>query len=661
MSKHLLYTIFISIIFNFLNISIYGQSVLNEIYSRGTAGDPDWIEIYNNSENPINIGGYKIYDEGGFSGAKPKKEIPAGTVLSGYGFYVILTQGTGDPSDFGLSQAGETVWLENASGQVIDTIDFPFMSETQSYGRLPDGSSNWQLLNTLTKGGPNSNEQTVAIVMNEIFSRGTATDPDWIEIFNKLNENTDLSGFKIYDNGGKTGSKPKKEFPTGSIIPANGFFVIITDDTDPSGFGLSSGGEFVWLENPSGIVIDSIYFPALSETQSFGRMPDGSPIWQVLETITKGSSNNTYSVNPINLSIIGQLPSVIYESSGIAITSSDMFWTHNDDDISNRLFSCDYSGQLLRTITISNVTRTDWEDLAIDDQKRIYIDDAGNNDNNRTNLAIYRIPNPDTITSDEVEAEIINFSFEDQSSFPPPPQFANFDIEAMIWFEDSLYLFTKDRSSPFSGYTKLYQLSAEPGTHVAKLIDSFYLGFTFASAMVTSADINFEDGTLALLTKERLFLFKNYPEKRFFDGEVTVCPFNPVPGQVEAIAFNSSSSLIMTEEGTFENPGKIYNISLNSTDVHDLEIRLDDYSLEQNYPNPFNPNTTISFSIIKEGLVTLKIYSILGQEVATLMNEIKNPGKYELKFDGKNLTSGVYLYRLEAGDYINTKKMIFLK
>jgi hypothetical protein len=128
--------------------------------------------------------------------------------------------------------------------------------------------------------------------MNEIFSRGSDPDFDWVEIFNASAVDVDLSGYKIYDSGGQTGSKPKKEFPAGTIIPAGGFYVIVVDDADASGFGLSSGGEQVWLENAESTVIDDITFPAMSEVQSYGRKPDGSANFFIFTEITKGGSNN---------------------------------------------------------------------------------------------------------------------------------------------------------------------------------------------------------------------------------------------------------------------------------------------------------------------------------------------------------------------------------
>lgn len=85
------------------------------------------------------------------------------------------------------------------------------------------------------------------------------------------------------------------------------------------------------------------------------------------------------------------------------------------------------------------------------------------------------------------------------------------------------------------------------------------------------------------------------------------------------------------------------------------------YSLSQNYPNPFNPSTSINFAIPKSGNVTLKIFDVLGKEVATLLNEVKTAGTYKVDFNASNFTSGVYFYRLESGDFADIKRMVLVK
>ncbi len=109
---------------------------------------------------------------------------------------------------------------------------------------------------------------------------------------------------------------------------------------------------------------------------------------------------------------------------------------------------------------------------------------------------------------------------------------------------------------------------------------------------------------------------------------------------------NSNQSLMYTPRVT------------SVTDEHSL---VTDYSLRQNHPNPFNPLTTIKYQISQNGFVTLKVYDILGKEIATLVNEEKPSGRYEVSFNASSFVSGVYLYRLNVNDYVDVKKMILLK
>ncbi|HSW53720.1 MAG TPA: T9SS type A sorting domain-containing protein [Ignavibacteriaceae bacterium] len=122
--------------------------------------------------------------------------------------------------------------------------------------------------------------------------------------------------------------------------------------------------------------------------------------------------------------------------------------------------------------------------------------------------------------------------------------------------------------------------------------------------------------------------------------------------------------------------GVLYDSNFDTTSVVSVEeIQSgnipEEYFLSQNYPNPFNPSTKIEFRIVDFGFVTLKVYDILGNEVATLVNEEKAPGSYEVEFSAKggsasggnayNLPSGVYIYSLRAGSFSQTKKMILMK
>jgi hypothetical protein len=267
---------------------------------------------------------------------------------------------------------------------------------------------------------------------------------------------------------------------------------------------------------------------------------------------------------PGNFSIrqVRRLPSLVIESSGVLALSNNILWTHNDSGNTPDLFRIDTMGQITRTLRISNVQNNDWEDLAIDPQGRFYICDTGNNNNNRTNLAIYRIPNPETISGNTVTAEIIGYSFQDQTAFPPPQNQRHYDVEGVIWRNDSLFMFTKDRSSPFEGTTRLYAIPAQPGTHVAKLMGGISIEGNTHQARITAADINHQTGEVVLLTGSRIFSFKNYPGSRFLEGTKTEYKFPTQLGQAEAISFFGAKKLYITEEGSSGQGGFLYEVGL---------------------------------------------------------------------------------------------------
>ena len=121
-----------------------------------------------------------------------------------------------------------------------------------------------------------------------------------------------------------------------------------------------------------------------------------------------------------------------------------------------------------------------------------------------------------------------------------------------------------------------------------------------------------------------------------------------------------------TVNAGFANPSIDWGTTTVDVTVSGIDEKLigsnpSNFELYSNYPNPFNPSTKIRYAISKTAFTTLKVYSILGQEIATLINEEKAPGVYEVNFDGLKLSSGTYVYKLQAGNFIETKKMILLK
>lgn len=97
------------------------------------------------------------------------------------------------------------------------------------------------------------------------------------------------------------------------------------------------------------------------------------------------------------------------------------------------------------------------------------------------------------------------------------------------------------------------------------------------------------------------------------------------------------------------------------TNAPPLVMQPSNYFLSQNYPNPFNPTTNIEFQIPRRELVTLRVFDLLGREVETLVNEVMEPGRYERVFNAEGLASGVYLYQLRSGSFVQTRKLLLLR
>lgn len=121
-----------------------------------------------------------------------------------------------------------------------------------------------------------------------------------------------------------------------------------------------------------------------------------------------------------------------------------------------------------------------------------------------------------------------------------------------------------------------------------------------------------------------------------------------------------------TVNAGFKSPTKQYgttSVVFNVSGVKEnlIDFNPNEYKLYTNYPNPFNPSTKIRYAIPQTSFTTLKVYSVTGKEVATLINEEKTPGVYEVNFDGAGLSSGIYFYKLHSGNFSDIKKMILLK
>jgi hypothetical protein len=146
----------------------------------------------------------------------------------------------------------------------------------------------------------------------------------------------------------------------------------------------------------------------------------------------------------------------------------------------------------------------------------------------------------------------------------------------------------------------------------------------------------------------------------------TGLPATVSPGvSISAITATSTDLFLynQTQTGSTVDESKtgLYRIGISPTSIVSFDTLPSQFSLSQNYPNPFNPTTKIHFSIPKSERVSLKVFDIMGREVANLVDELLPAGNYSYNFDGAKLSSGIYLYQFKSGGFVLTRKMNLIK
>jgi hypothetical protein len=248
------------------------------------------------------------------------------------------------------------------------------------------------------------------------------------------------------------------------------------------------------------------------------------------------------------IATVAPMPPDLEESSGlIKGHQSGQWWSHNDSGGDPELICFDQSGNVLRTVALRGVGNVDWEEVTADDSGFVYVGDFGNNGNNRQDLVIYRIPHPDLVVGDSVTPEAIYFSYPDQTAFPPPATDLKFDMEAMVAFGDSLHLFSKNRTSPFDGYTRRYTLPKIAGTYTATLVDSFFTGGNSkTSYWVCAAALSPNKEHLVLVSYPRAWFFSCFEGSDFFGGAEKEFTYSLT--QKEGAAWANDDTLFLTDE-----------------------------------------------------------------------------------------------------------------
>ena len=263
------------------------------------------------------------------------------------------------------------------------------------------------------------------------------------------------------------------------------------------------------------------------------------------------------------IEVVTALPNEIKESSACEISkASDLVWTIEDQGNENLLFGFNKNGELIRKIRITNVENIDWEDLSSDDQGNLYIGDFGNNDNERQNLAIYKI-NAADLNKEEAEAsEIVQFYYPEQKDFPPKKKDKVFDVESFLVFNNQFYLFTKNRSSDFDGTTSIYRVENNSQTKLpAKKLSEFVTCDNFNHCAVTSAAISPDKKKVALLSSDKVWIFTDFKGDDFFSGNTKTIELENFT-QKEGLCFETNESVLITDEAEKKGESFLYRLKL---------------------------------------------------------------------------------------------------
>ena len=335
------------------------------------------------------------------------------------------------------------------------------------------------------------------------------------------------------------------------------------------------------------------------------------------------------------------LQDLIRETSGLVFMDRRII-THNDSGGEPALYEVDsLSGQVTRSVALGNATNMDWEDICFD-SAYIYIADFGNNSGSRTDLKIYRLSISDYLLEDTVMVDTIRFSYADQKDFSQGLNSTDYDAEALISYQDQLYIFTKNWNN---NWTYLYKLPKIPGNYQVEKTDSIN-----AQGLVTGATYNARSGKILLagyaFVTPFIIEISDIPKEGFPGGSIHRYPLELEPGyspQVEGIASINQTDYYLTAEENFLGGPVLYRLRT------DVAVR-DQPDLKPGaniYPNPASGMVRIDcvdFSAVD-------IYDLQG----TLLRSSANKS---LNID--DLSKGVYILSIKnsAENRVRTEKLI---
>ena len=255
----------------------------------------------------------------------------------------------------------------------------------------------------------------------------------------------------------------------------------------------------------------------------------------------------------------GSFPSKLKEVSGMEI-EKDRIWVIEDSGTQDKVYLINRKAQILKELKIDNAKNEDWEDLALDKSGNLYIGDFGNNLNKRKRFTIYKVSYSE-LNEKEPKAEKIRFRYPEQKNFPPKKDSLLYDTEGFFHWNDSLYIFTKNRTRPYTGQTLLYRVPDEKGTYNAQLITQIELCKDQDKCSVTGADISPDGKTIALLSYGFVFLITDFQFSNPHDFKIETIDLK-YTSQTESISFLDQNTLLIADEETKSGGRNLYLLAL---------------------------------------------------------------------------------------------------
>lgn len=264
------------------------------------------------------------------------------------------------------------------------------------------------------------------------------------------------------------------------------------------------------------------------------------------------------------LTYITKLPKKLDENSGIVSLEPEKIWVIEDNGNEDKIYEVSFEGKILRSLKVKNAKNKDWEDLTKDDKGNLYIGDFGNNNNDRTDLVIYKIPNPLTMKGDSIVAEKIKFNYPQQKAFPPIAAKRQFDAEALFYYDKALYIITKDRSDPFLGKALVYMVPAIKGTFEAQLIGTFNTCVDNPiKCEVTAAAISPDGKKIVLLGYGVLWVITDFSIDKFASGTQKYIDLG-ITTQLESVCFIDNKTILLSDEERHKTGRNLYSFSLSN-------------------------------------------------------------------------------------------------